>query len=85
MIARPTIDAPLFATDSHTRPSDRGRLKGQNARILARLREGPLTCTEALAMGCRRLAARIYDLKQHGYLVLTTPLAGGDCLYSLIG
>lgn len=79
-------DAPLFVrpVDPNVPPSDRPRLVGQNAKVLARLRQGPLTCTEALGMGVRRLAARIHDIKKHGYRVLTTPLANHDTLYTLL-
>lgn len=51
----------------------------QNAAVLARLRQGPLTPREALdELGCFRLAARIHDLRAEGHLILAeTVKAGG--------
>lgn len=55
----------------------------QCARILAYLKDGnSLTPTEALRMfGCFRLGARVFDLKEQGYPILseriTVPTADG--------
>ncbi len=43
--------------------------KSQNERILAALRRGPLTPMQALQrFGCFRLAARIWEIKERGWL-----------------
>jgi hypothetical protein len=71
--------------DGNVRRKDAPRLTSQNSRVLARLRIKPLTVGEAWnEMKIRRLGARIWDLKQHGYRILTTPLDGGECLYTLL-
>ena len=54
------------------------RLKSQNARILQMLQRGPVTPLLALkAVGSFRLSARIYDLKQEGYNIVTTLVQRG--------
>lgn len=42
----------------------------QTARILQRLKSGPLTPLQALQeLGCLRLASRVHELRQQGYEV----------------
>ena len=55
--------------DPNAREQDRPALTGQNAEILALLRQGPVTITEAMAIGCTRLAARIHDLRAAGCVI----------------
>lgn len=44
----------------------------QNARVLARLRRGPLTLSYSVrVLGIFRLAARIYDLRRAGHDIRT--------------
>lgn len=77
--------ADVPPADPNVAAQDRPRLTGQNARVLERLRQGPLTVTEAWeSLGIRRLGARIYDLHQAGYRTLTTRLDNNDTLYTLI-
>jgi len=46
--------------------------KSQNEQILAMLKRGEVTPMLALkAVGCFRLGARIYDLKQQGHRIVT--------------
>jgi hypothetical protein len=56
-------------TDTNVRKKDVKRFTGQNALILARLREGPARNYElaAIALGYRQ---RISDLKKHGIAIL---------------
>jgi len=42
-----------------------------NAQVLAWLQDKPITPKDALAFGCMRLAARIKDLRDGGYLIHT--------------
>jgi hypothetical protein len=42
-----------------------------NAKILEWLQDKPITPKDALAFGCMRLAARIKDLRDVGYLIQT--------------
>lgn len=66
--ARTTERADLEATGAHVRPRGRRSL----ARILARLRRGPLTALDALREGMgQRLGARVLELRQLGHDVRT--------------
>ncbi len=58
----------LPATDPNVRESDVQRLTGQNALILARLRQGPATAAE-LAQISLKYTSRISDLRAAGYEV----------------
>ena len=43
-------------------------MKSQNARVLAHIRVAPITILQAIHwMGCTRLPARIYELRQMGH------------------
>ena len=42
-----------------------------NAQVLAWLQDKPITPKDALQFGCMRLAARIKDLRDGGYLIQT--------------
>lgn len=55
--------------DPNVRPKDVPALTGQNAAILAMLKKGWVTPTDAMRIGCRRLAARCHDIKAAGYPV----------------
>ena len=63
-------------------------MKSQNTEILSMLKRGPVTPIMALnTVGCFRLAARIFDLKEQGYAI-RTDMVGDDkkfAQYSLIG
>lgn len=66
--ARP---APVKPVDPNLHHDDVARVKGQNERVLARLREGWLGPGEAFAvMGISRLAARIRDCREAGYAIV---------------
>jgi hypothetical protein len=46
--------------------------RSQSARILIALKQGPLTPMDALReFGCFRLAARVLDLRQAGYTIVS--------------
>jgi hypothetical protein len=53
--------------------------QAQSSKILAHLQTGAgITALEALRLyGCLRLGARIYDLKQLGYKIITTMIKVG--------
>ena len=45
-------------------------MKSQNDRVLAHLRIAPITCLQAIHyMGCTRLGARIWELRQAGHKI----------------
>jgi len=49
------------------------KLGTQNEMVLELLLDGPLTSAEAMKeIGCHRLAARIKDLRNRGYNIITT-------------
>lgn len=57
----------IHPRDSHvTEPSEIRRLTGQNARILARLKQGPATARELAALSLK-YTSRISDLRDAGY------------------
>lgn len=61
------LTAPVV--DSHiTSPEEQSRLQTQSARILQRLREGPVTGSELLKLA-PRFGARIKDLRKAGYRI----------------
>jgi hypothetical protein len=59
----------LSPVDPHLPWKEVARITGQNARVLELLREGPLTSTRAIELGITRLAARVHDLKSHGFRI----------------
>lgn len=55
----------------------------QNQKILAMLKRGPVTPLVALrAIGCMRLASRIYDLRQEGHDIACDIIHDGDKRYA---
>ena len=76
----PLCDPP--PTDTNVIDEDRPRLRGQNARILARLKEGPATVDE-LADIARKYTSRISDLRAAGYSIDCTFQPGGNNIYTL--
>lgn len=53
-------------------------MKTQNDQILEHLKTAPITPLEALnKYGCFRLGARIFDLKEQGYLITKTMVSNG--------
>lgn len=62
-------------------------MRRNNAKILARLRRGPLTALQALReLGQMRLAARIHELRAEGVSVKSTMVKRGRsrvAVYSL--
>lgn len=50
--------------------------KTQNAKLLAALQDGPITALEALRqLGIARAAARVFDLRQQGYDIVSREVA----------
>ncbi len=47
------------------------RAPSQNEQLLTHLKQAPITAQEALTYHIGRLAARIYDLRCKGYVILT--------------
>ena len=61
---------PTFEpTDPHVEPRDASRLRGQNARVLARLRRGPASNAELAAISLK-YTSRISDLRKAGFRIL---------------
>ena len=72
----------LHPRDPHVHRDDRTRLTGQNAAILARLRQGPATNDELIGIS-RKYTSRISDLRAHGHRIVCERLAGGLTRYRL--
>lgn len=53
-------------------------------RILEALRDSPRTGAD-LAQITHRFSARLHDLRDQGFTILTTPLSEGKFLYTLTG
>jgi len=68
--------------DPHIHAGDVRRVTGQNAAILARLREGPATNVELSAISLR-YSARMFDLRAAGYDITGERLPGGIHVYTL--
>lgn len=73
----------LKPRDPSVTKSDKPRLVGQNATILAMLQEGPKTNRE-LAEVSLKYTSRISDLRQHGYTIVNERLDEGLTLYKLV-
>jgi len=73
----------LHPRDPHVDPQDKPRLAGQNAAILARLREGPATNLE-LSDFSLKYTSRISDLRAAGHTIRCDRLQGGLTTYVLI-
>lgn len=58
----------LPPTDPNVRAADVKRLTGQNAAVLARLREGPATNAELAAIALK-YTSRVSDLRKAGFTV----------------
>ncbi len=84
--------APLFPDHLHETPQTRApegrkRLRGQNAKILARLRRGKASNTE-LAIYSLKYTSRISDIRAHlkerGETIKCTRGEGGICWYEIV-
>lgn len=68
--------------------ADAPRLRGQNAEILARLEQGPVT-NDQLSQIARKYTSRISDVRKYlqewkpGWQIINTPLGGGLTEYRL--
>ena len=69
--------------DPNVAPTDRPRLTGQNARLLAMLQQGPTTNREMMLAGLLKYTSRISDLRAAGYCIVCEKLGGGLSLYRL--
>ena len=82
MIPRERMEPPpLFApavraVDPNLAQTKRPDAEDQNARVLAMLRKGPVTSVALVQAGILRGAARIHDLRQAGYRILTERAKG---------
>lgn len=78
-VSEPDTAPPV---DPHIHPEDVPRVTGQNAQVLERLRQGPATNVELSGISLR-YSARMFDLREAGYLITGQRLAGGIHLYTL--
>ena len=69
--------------DPSVTPTDRPRLTGQNARLLAMLEQGPTTNREMMLAGLLKYTSRISDLRAAGYRIVCEPQGVGLSLYRL--
>lgn len=78
------FDSPrkLMPRDPSALPADVPRLAGQNAAILARLRQGPATNDELIKIS-RKYTSRISDLRTAGHRIVCGRLGGGLTEYRL--
>lgn len=86
MTQRLLFDPPqptLPPRDPNVTTSDVPRLTGQNAAILARLKQGPATNVELAAMALK-YGGRISDLRAAGYRIECERGEGGINTYRLI-
>lgn len=73
MSANPSVD-----------PRDIKRVESQADRLLARLRQGPITNVEAVVeLRILNMTARVSELRQDGHNVVATRGAGGVWTYEL--
>lgn len=56
---------------------------GRAAAILERLKSGPATTAELLALGGSGMSSRIRELRDEGYKIQATPMPEGHALYVL--
>lgn len=62
-----------------------GKRSAKCEAVLAALRDGPKTGDQLIEWtGSHRFGARIKDLRDHGFVILSTPLGGWRWLYSLM-
>lgn len=61
---------------------DRKRLSGQNAAVLARLRQGPATNAELAGISLK-YTSRISDLRDAGFVIRSVRVGGGTWRYSI--
>lgn len=66
-----------------TEVPDKRRLSGQNAAILARLRQGPATNAELAAISLK-YTSRCSDLRSFGCEIAVERQAGGTFVYTLV-
>ena len=83
-------DYPLFdildhlpATDPNVATHARRRLSGQNAKILARLSEGPCRLRDLLFLASK-YTSRISDLRKAGCVIECKEQSDGNSIYTLI-
>jgi len=69
--------------DPNATATDRPRLTGQNARLLAMLEQGPTTNREMMLAGLLKYTSRISDLRAAGYRIVCEQLGGGVSEYRL--
>lgn len=83
---RPEPAAVIPAADPHVREADKPRLSGNNAAVLARLKEGPATTLELMGpnLGGIRPAARVWDLGKRGCIIKSDTVENGMALYTLL-
>ena len=77
-----TLFNQIDIADPTVKRVDADRLKGQNSKILLRLRRGPATNAE-LSMLSLRYSARIHDLREAGIKIKATRLTGGIWSYEI--
>lgn len=86
-VRRAEADRERFApADPHIHKDDKKRAASTSRRILNMLRLGPVSNQE-LASVCLRYSARIHDLREHGFRIVTRRVPGksGLHMFELIG
>lgn len=69
--------------NSTVAPADRVRLSRQHHQLLERLREGPATNGDMLAMGIQRFGARLHELQKAGCVIAKESLGKGLWQYTM--
>ena len=64
---------------------ERERLTANALRVLERLKVGPATNAELVAVGGIRAVGRVWDLEQDGWHIEKEHVSGGTWRYRLIG
>ena len=64
---------------------ERKRLNAAALRVLARLKQGPATNAELVAVGGIRAVGRVWDCQRDGWLIEKAHVSGGTWRYTLIG
>ncbi len=74
----------VVPVDPSVLPTDVPRLKGAGQRVLARLKEGPATGMELVAVGGTRYGAILFDLRKAGVVWKCEHKSRSDWIYTLI-
>ena len=74
---------PIAPASPTLPPLERQRLSNQNARILARLQQGPATNRELSEMALK-YTGRLSELRQAGFAVTAEKRANGLTVYRLV-